>query len=563
MSYQALYRVWRPQRFLDLVGQEHVTQTLTNALKESQFSHAYLFSGPRGTGKTSAAKIFAKAVNCENGKSGEPCNQCVSCMSIQSGSSMDVVEIDAASNRGVDEIRDLRENVRYAPTDVRFKVYIIDEVHMLTTEAFNALLKTLEEPPEHVIFILATTEPHKLLPTILSRCQRFHFRRIPKEQIVARLQMICEHQQITFEKSALWAIARLADGGMRDALSMLDQAISFGAGHVSEETILAMVGSVSPLAIWNFLKDLLTRQAKEALEKVDQFIMDGLEVEKLVQDTILMCRDLLLSKARSNTELEYSFLEQESSFLEILSIERISTVMDELLKASQQLKWTAYPKIYLEMMIIQLAQEDRETNQLEQLRKKLRTLEERVDQLSSQPSVQIDSKAAPKPEQREKTAPSTEKIVVVNDSTIEGFSEKGLEEVKRAWSHVLQRIKEEKITVHAWFVDGEPVAIRDREVLVAFRSKIHRDTTEKSTNKQLIERVLQEVFQKPMRLKTVLRPQWEQYLMRHGALSHKDHEKDQLPTEKKRGAPSALQDDIVKKAKELFGEEIVEVQKNE
>ena len=219
MAYQALYRVWRSQTFDDVIGQQHITKTLQNAVAQNKISHAYLFSGPRGTGKTSCARIFAKAINCEQGTTGEPCNQCQTCLNIMEGSAADVLEIDAASNNGVEEIRDLRDKVKYVPTSMRYKVYIIDEVHMLSTGAFNALLKTLEEPPAHVIFILATTEPHKIPLTIHSRCQRYDFKQITIEDIVGRLETVLNGSNIDYENSALPIIARAANGGMRDALS--------------------------------------------------------------------------------------------------------------------------------------------------------------------------------------------------------------------------------------------------------------------------------------------------------------------------------------------------------
>lgn len=255
MEHIALYRAWRPQSFQDMVGQQHIIQTLQNAIREQRVSHAYLFSGPRGTGKTSAAKVLAKAVNCERGPGPEPCNECPSCLRITSGNIMDVQEIDAASNRGVEEIRDLRDKVKYAPTEVRRKVYIIDEVHMLTTEAFNALLKTLEEPPQHVMFILATTEPHKLPATIISRCQRFDFRRVSLEEQTGRLTEICQKEGITADADALQYIARLSDGGMRDALSILDQISSFTDGNVTYQQVLGMTGASPPSSsrVWRTL----------------------------------------------------------------------------------------------------------------------------------------------------------------------------------------------------------------------------------------------------------------------------------------------------------------------
>lgn len=246
MEHIALYRAWRPQSFQDMVGQQHIIRTLQNAIRENRLSHAYLFSGPRGTGKTTAAKLLAKAVNCEKGPAPEPCNECDACRRITAGAVMDVLEIDAASNRGVDEIRDLREKVKYAPTEVRQKVYIIDEVHMLTTEAFNALLKTLEEPPPHVMFILATTEPHRLPATVISRCQRFDFRRVSLDEQTQRLRVICEQEGIAAEEEAIEYIARLSDGGMRDALSILDQISSFSDGRVSYQQVLDMTGGFLP-----------------------------------------------------------------------------------------------------------------------------------------------------------------------------------------------------------------------------------------------------------------------------------------------------------------------------
>jgi len=296
MAHLALYRAWRPQTFKDMVGQQHIVQTLQNAIREDRLSHAYLFSGPRGTGKTSAAKILAKAVNCEHGPSPEPCNQCSQCERITSGSVMDVIEIDAASNRGVEEIRDIRDKVKYSPTEVRRKVYIIDEVHMLTTEAFNALLKTLEEPPGHVMFVLATTEPHKLPPTIISRCQRFDFRRVSLEEQAGRLREICTEEQITAEEAALQYIARLSDGGMRDALSLLDQISSFTGGQVSLEQAIEATGGLPSEQFARLAVAIREHDASKVLLEIDEMMKAGKSADKCLEQLMHYFRDLLLSQ---------------------------------------------------------------------------------------------------------------------------------------------------------------------------------------------------------------------------------------------------------------------------
>jgi len=300
MSYQALYRVWRPQTFADVVGQEHVTKTLQNALLQQKISHAYLFSGPRGTGKTSAAKIFAKTVNCEKSPVGEPCNECNACRGIMDGTIPDVIEIDAASNTGVDDIRDIRDKVKFAPSVVKYKVYIIDEVHMLSIGAFNALLKTLEEPPKHVIFILATTEPHKIPLTIISRCQRFDFKRITALDITQRLKYVANESGIEYDEQALNVIAHAAEGGMRDALSLLDQAVSFSEGKIRIEDALTVTGSISQSYFNQLAKAIYKKDIAHALEVLGELLQQGKDASRLVEDFILYYRDMLLIRQHRN-----------------------------------------------------------------------------------------------------------------------------------------------------------------------------------------------------------------------------------------------------------------------
>ena len=357
MAYVALYRRWRPESFADLVGQEHISRTLSRAVTSGQTSHAYLFTGPRGTGKTSTAKILARALNCAEGPTLTPCGVCDSCRSISDGSSMDVFEIDAASNRGIDEIRDLRESVKFAPTEGHYKIYIIDEVHMLTTEAFNALLKTLEEPPERVIFILATTEPHKVPATIQSRCQRYDFHRITVTEIRDRLLYVCKESDIAAEEDALGIIAAQADGGMRDALSILDQCMALAEGTLTAERVQEALGLVGRAWIRRMAGEIAARDAAALIAQLSDLLQSGRELKQVLAELAQHFRCLMIAGvggAVSAAELCAGDAEELRVDAAQFTQEEIMAILRRLNETMQELRTSPQPRIAVETLLIGL-----------------------------------------------------------------------------------------------------------------------------------------------------------------------------------------------------------------
>ena len=407
MAYVALYRKWRPQGFDSLVGQEAVRTALTNALETGRIAHAYLFAGPRGTGKTSTAKILAKAVNCEHGPTPNPCNKCQNCVRINDGTSMDVFEIDAASNRGIDEIRDLREKVAFAPVNGRYKVYIIDEVHMLTTEAFNALLKTLEEPPPHVIFILATTEPHKIPATIHSRCQRFDFKRVTDSDIVKRLREVADGSGIAADDDALQLIAVQADGGMRDALSLLDQC-GVMAEHVSAETVRSVLGIVGREALRELVKAVGEGNVPKSLELLEALLAGGKDVKQIITELAEYLRAVLLYKASPEyREIYLTDTKEAIAAMEgLFSTDRLMAAQERLHQCMLELRQSVRGRIAAEMCLFDLCRVEGST---------LAALTARVEKLEAMlagriPAIQQTVSAAPVHQeypQQAVTAPET------------------------------------------------------------------------------------------------------------------------------------------------------------
>lgn len=383
MSYTALYRKFRPSRFEDVKGQEHIVTTLQNQIKADRIGHAYLFCGTRGTGKTSIAKIFARAVNCEHPVEGSPCGECASCKAIAAGVSMNVIEIDAASNNGVDNIREIVDEVSYSPAEGRFKVYIIDEVHMLSIGAFNALLKTLEEPPSYVIFILATTEVHKIPITILSRCQRYDFRRISIETIAERLRELMEKEQVQVEEKALRYIAKTADGSMRDALSLLDQCIAFHFGQeLTYDKALDVLGAVDTEVFSRLLRHVISREVTGCIGLLEEIVMQGRELSQFVTDFTWYLRNLLLLQSSDDIEdiIDVSSdnllrLKEESGMLETETLMRYIRIFSEL---SGQIKYAPQKRILIEIALIKLCRPDMERD-IGSVAERVRVIEEQLE----------------------------------------------------------------------------------------------------------------------------------------------------------------------------------------
>ncbi|HEQ4658713.1 DNA polymerase III subunit gamma/tau [Streptococcus pyogenes] len=477
--YQALYRKYRSQTFDEMVGQSVISTTLKQAVESGKISHAYLFSGPRGTGKTSAAKIFAKAMNCPNQVDGEPCNQCDICRDITNGSLEDVIEIDAASNNGVDEIRDIRDKSTYAPSRATYKVYIIDEVHMLSTGAFNALLKTLEEPTENVVFILATTELHKIPATILSRVQRFEFKAIKQKAIREHLAWVLDKEGITYEVDALNLIARRAEGGMRDALSILDQALSLSPDNqvtiaIAEE----ITGSISILALGDYVRYVSQEQATQALAALETIYDSGKSMSRFATDLLTYLRDLLVVKAGGDNQRQSAVFDTNLS----LSIDRIFQMITVVTSHLPEIKKGTHPRIYAEMMTIQLAQKEQILSQvnlsgeliseIETLKNELAQLKQQLSQLQSRPdSLARSDKTKPKT-----TSYRVDRVTILKimEETVRNSqqSRQYLDALKNAWNEILDNISAQD---RALLMGSEPVLANSENAILAFEAAFNAE----------------------------------------------------------------------------------------
>ncbi len=519
MSYTALYRKFRPKTFSEVVGQDHIVQTLKNQVKTKRIGHAYLFTGGRGTGKTSSAKIFARAINCLNPQDGEPCNECEICKAMLNGSLTDVIEMDAASNNGVDDIRDIREKVNFLPTLAKYRVYIIDEVHMLTLQAFNALLKTLEEPPEHVKFILATTEPQKLLPTILSRCQRFDFKKISNEDIVKRLKVVCNEINIQITEPALNLIATLSEGAARDALSILERCISDGNTSIDENQIKDLVGIPKFVYVHNMIKSLVNQDIERCLKIKNDVLDEGKDLENFLWEMIKHTKDILMLKIGQKTEI---YSEDEQKQMEELSKsvpkEELINIIYKLSEVSNKMKVSLQKTIIFETEIIKLCVK---TDVLA-LEDRVKKIEEKIENGIPMSNVQTANipvstphitkpNVVSAPVQRESydNVPNEQpKVETKQIETVEKQEkQKPLAPGSKlpTWSNVLANVKKQgKVMLYANLINTEAVEINDMTVEIRFNNGLtdfRKNLIQQAENMNILTKEVAMICGKPMQIK--------------------------------------------------------------
>ena len=567
MSYQVFARKYRPQTFDDLVGQTHVVRTLKNAIEQKRLAHAYLFVGPRGTGKTSTARILAKALNCIKGPTVTPCGVCDNCKEISGGNSLDVLELDAASNRGIDDVRELRDNVRYAPAKGKYKIYIIDEVHMLTKEAANALLKTLEEPPQHVIFCLATTEPEKLPITILSRCQRFDLHRIPANLIAQHLQFIAEKEKVKLEPSAAHAIARGADGGLRDAESMLDQLVAFCGETIAESDVLNVFGFTSEQTVAEFTERILRGQTAEALAVLDEQMAAGKEMMTLMSDLIMHLRDLLVFKVKPDALAEEAGPELQSSLGEeaaLIETDRLLELIEQFAEAEGRMKWAPNKKLHFEVAVIKAIQT------LGQV-----TLTDVIENLTAlRGGGETPARSTPPQTQRSSPKPAPEKkSMAASVSNLDpgkpaiaspGSAPQGASHVDNTesdmsvvWSKVVQLASTRRPLIKTWIDSATLLGTEGRQVLLGFPpdEKTVMESILRPSNLSFLEGLLRELTGTDWRLQLSLVEGLVAAVPRHEPPPESDRPKSK-PDE---SFDSFKDDPLIRAALEIFKGEIKSV----
>lgn len=514
MAYTALYREWRPRTFYDVVGQEHITTTLKNQILNNRIAHAYLFCGTRGTGKTSTAKVFAKALNCLNLNDGEPCNECEMCRKINEGLAIDVTELDAASNNGVDKIRDIIDDVKYPPQEARYKVYIMDEVHMLSAGAVNAFLKTLEEPPNNVIFILATTDPQKLPITILSRCQRFDFKRINNSDITVRLRKIVNDQNVLADERSLNLISRVSDGAMRDSLSILDQAISMGNGNVDYNTVVSMLGLVTNEHLFNLVNAVIQRSVEKSIEIIEDVIYSGKDIYLFIKDLIAHYRNLLMVKVTNNPEEVLDMSEENIALIKEqgarLRAEEIMRCIRILQEAENNAKLSKQARLYCELAIIKMCKIEYDTSN-EVMLTRLNKLEESLRNGSIKVATaakEVTQISASKPV----NTMTSNKVVKEQYSNGGNVSENPdskitINDVKKSWKDIIERFKARReMIISSLIMIGKPVDCSNGVITVEFDSQneFAKNRLSEAKNRDVINDVFFEIFREKVKVNFIV-----------------------------------------------------------
>ena len=566
MSHVSFYRKWRPQAFEEIIGQDRVTRTLQNAIRTNRVVHAYLFAGHRGTGKTTTARILAKALNCLSGPTPTPDGTCPNCEAIAGGHSLDVIEIDAATNRGIDEIRELRDRIRLVPTEGRYKVYIIDEAHMLTTEGANALLKTLEEPPSHAVLILVTTEPHRLPPTILSRCQRFDFRRVSQREIIARLRRIAETEGFRIEDQALTLIAGAADGSVRDAESILDQLAAFAEGPITDADVISVLGMLAEDVALRFADGILHRDVPACVDLVHHVIGEGKDVRQVLHTLLDHFRDLLVLKTGARADV----LDTTEQRLAALRAQAEGAGIDDVLRALKVLaateaeaRWNPQPRLLLEIGLIRLCRPEMDAT-LEGLRARLADLEQRIEGTApaTPPKAPAPAPAPSKPQPRPSARsaargptnasalPAVMAVVetpvdIEHQPPLEVAPPVALEDVRRGWARILEEVKHTKMFCHALLIEGIPLQVDAGTLVIGLRAgyNFHLENLHRPENRSIVEGAVERVLQHRLRLQCTI------------------VDGETLP-QPSGPAVSAAADPVVVKAMELFGAQVVEIKES-
>ena len=484
MTNLVLYRKYRPLTFADVSSQEHVKTTLTNAVVNNRAGHAYLFTGPRGVGKTTIARIFARAINCKNRQNGEPCNTCDICKSFLNGSSLDIMEIDAASHTGVDNVRELTENLKFAPTSADFKVVIVDEVHMLSKGAFNALLKTLEEPPKHAVFVLATTEVHKVPATIISRTQRFDFKKASLAELIARMKFVCNDNQIKITDGALAMVAQAADGSFRDSLSLLDQVINYSDGNVDEQLVERVLGLIGTQTISKFLQLLIENKATEGVRFVSKLMYDGVDLYQFQKDFLEYLRKLLLAKLGNiqQEELTPDLQTQLTFQAQAVELTWLVKTIEVFQKAGNELKWAIIQSLPLELAVVEV------TN--------FTGTQKAVNHTST-----IDQKSEPPAETKETETPV---LTVDSPNDSEAF-----DKIISSWSPIMEKLKEYNHSLISSLKLATPTQVIGKELILLFPYKFHKDAIDARKNRIVVDQVIEEVTGLKLMVKPLLQKEWK------------------------------------------------------